>query len=309
MFSVELYFSCEKKLTIPIVFKCPACQLALTKTAGSYRCDNLHTFDVAREGYVNLLLVQQKRSRQPGDSDEMIKSRKRFLNQQYYQPLAAALVSCLADSANGFDQRLLDIGCGEGYYLQQLMAASVDEPGLFCAAGIDVSKLAVRFAAKQKSGAEMAVASAYALPFFSGVFDSLLSVFSPVSSDEAARVLAPGGHLIMVGPGEWHLSGLVSEIYEKPVAHEGNFQVIDEASEFVLEQQIDVKTDISVRLSDIADLLMMTPYYWHISAERKEKLLSKTVLETPLHFVIKIYSKRLICDEVDNDSAEGTLIN
>ncbi len=281
-------------MTSPILFKCPSCDEALSLQSGSYSCVNRHTFDVAREGYVNLLLVQQKRSRQPGDADEMIKSRQRFLNQHYYQVLARALSSCIADSTKGFDQRLLDIGCGEGYYLQQLVAASVAEPAQFDTAGIDVSKLAVKLAAKRKSGGKMAVASAYALPFFGEVFDTVLSVFSPVSVEEIVRVLAPEGRLIMVGPGEWHLSGLVSEIYEKPVAHEGNFRVIDEAQEFVLEQQIDVKETVSVRLDDIADLLMMTPYYWHTSAERKEALLSKSKLDTPLHFQIRVYSKKLL---------------
>ncbi|MBT6593070.1 MAG: hypothetical protein HOO18_03860, partial [Porticoccaceae bacterium] len=108
-------------------FKCPSCDQALilqdTVQPQTYRCNNQHSFDLAREGYLNLLLAQHKRSRNPGDSDEMIRSRQRFLNAGYYQPLSDAIVTAVAKAASGPEQTVLDLGCGEGYYMHQLRIA------------------------------------------------------------------------------------------------------------------------------------------------------------------------------------------
>ena len=120
-------------------FKCPNCDQALILQEDAqpqtYRCNNQHSFDLAREGYLNLLLAQHKRSRNPGDSDDMIRSRQRFLNAGYYQPLSDAIVTAVAKANTGAEQTVLDLGCGEGYYMQQLHLASLERasrPSLKC---------------------------------------------------------------------------------------------------------------------------------------------------------------------------------
>lgn len=268
-------------------YKCPSCGLALTLNADSqpktYSCSNNHSFDMAREGYLNLLLAQHKRSRNPGDSDDMIRSRQRFLSAGYYSSLSDAIVSQIANSSAGFNQSLIDLGCGEGHYMQQLRNASADLKLL----GIDISKFAVRLAAKRKMDARLVVDSAFNIPLFENRIDTAISVFSPISGEEAARILKPGGTLIMVGPGEQHLSGLTEIIYDKTVPHAGN--PLETTGQFSLQESIEIKETISVKGSDILDLLTMTPYYWHTRPEQQALLAKLGKLATPIHFYIKIY--------------------
>lgn len=272
-------------------FKCPICDLPLALQEASYTCKNKHTYDVSREGYVNLLLSQHKRSRHPGDSQEMLKSRQRFLNNGYYKILSDAIIRCVDISSQTSNQRLLDIGCGEGYYMQQLCEASRRASIPLFLAGIDISKPGVRLAARRKIDAQLAVISAFQLPFFDKSFDTALSVFSPVCVSETTRVLADNGRIIMVGPGEGHLTGLTSHIYDRIIPHEGNYQVLSTAPELKLQDQQEIKEIISVKGEDIPDLLSMTPYYWHIQPEQKNKLTTLDLLETPIHFYIRTYIK------------------
>lgn len=287
----ELKFQNKNNIDSTFQFKCPICNLPLTLHSASYACKNKHTYDVSREGYVNLLLSQHKRSRHPGDSQEMIKSRQRFLNNGYYQVLSDAIIRCVDISAQTSSQRLLDIGCGEGYYMQQLREVSNRASIPLFLAGIDVSKPGVLLAAKRKIDAQLAVISAFLLPFFDKSFDTVLSIFSPICASETTRILSDNGRIIMVGPGEQHLTGLTSHIYDRTIPHEGNYQVLDTAPEFKLQDQQEIKEIISVKGEDILDLLNMTPYYWHIQLEQKHKLTTLDLLETSIHFYIRTYVK------------------
>jgi len=268
------------------VFKCPSChnrlQTATAEGAKSYRCSNNHNFDMAKEGYLNLLLAQHKRSRNPGDSDDMIRSRQRFLNGGYYQTLADAIVKQVGIGPD--NQRVLDMGCGEGYYMDQLRQRS-DTLQL---TGIDISKTAVRLAAKRKMNAQLAVDSAFSMPLHSDSIDCAISIFSPVSAKDTARVLVPGGSLIMVGPGEQHLSGLTAHIYSDRVPHQGN-NLDDSLGDFSLQETLEIKDSITITGPDILDLLKMTPYYWHARAEQQALIANLKTLETVIHFMIKIY--------------------
>jgi len=277
-------------------FKCPSCDQALIlqddPQPRTYRCNNQHSFDLAREGYLNLLLPQHKRSRNPGDSDEMIRSRQRFLNAGYYEPLSDAIVAAVAKAASGPEQTVLDLGCGEGYYMQQLRIASATASTKLKLLGMDISKFAVRLAAKRKMDARLAVDSVYNIPLFENRVDTAISVFSPISIEETARVLKPGGQLIMVGPGAEHLAGLTALIYEQSLPHGGNTAGLEKASQFNFLEQIEIKQTIDVTGSDILDLLKMTPYYWHSRPEQQEMLAKLDKLETLIHFKINVYQNQ-----------------
>lgn len=266
-------------------FKCPNCGLALLQqqAPASFGCANNHNFDLAKEGYLNLHLAQHKRSRNPGDSDEMIRSRQRFLNTGHYKFLADALVNQLSDIPK--DHRLLDIGCGEGYYLEQIYNANKS----LQLVGLDISKAAVRLAAKRKLNAQLAVDSAFNIALFDHSIHSAISVFSPISAEETSRVLKPGGTLIMVGPGEQHLSGLTAQIYDKTVARTGNFEALNNSEHFTLLNQTEILQELHIEGTAIADLLHMTPYYWHAKPQQQERLKSLQRLETPAHFMIRRY--------------------
>jgi len=271
-------------------FKCPNCGDALRAGSGSaektYSCANNHCFDMAKEGYLNLHLAQHKRSRNPGDSDEMVRSRQRFLNAGYYQDLAEALTAAIKQ--NGQNHRLLDIGCGEGYYLTEIQRAWPE----LQLVGLDISKTAVRLAAKRKLDAQLAVDSGFNMALFDNSVDTAISVFSPISASETSRVLKPEGQLIMVGPGEQHLSGLTAHIYDKSTAHGGNYQVLDNSPEFSLLEETVIEKDIQVEGSAISDLLHMTPYYWHAKPQQQKYLAELDQLETKIQFTLRVYSKR-----------------
>jgi len=275
-----------------ISFKCPSCNEALIKESKTYRCSNKHTYDEAKEGYVNLLLAQHKKSKNPGDNDEMIKSRQAFLNKGYYSSLSSKIVQIIASTEKGLNQYILDVGCGEGYYMDEIKKASIKENATLSFCGIDISKTAVKLAGKRKMDALVSVSSAYDLPFFDNSFDSIISVFSPVSANEINRLLkSEDSQIIMVGPAQKHLKGLTAHIYDEVLPHKGNYSVLDDKKEFILEKQIEIKEEITVKKEDILDLLRMTPYYWQTTIEIKEKILALDELKTTIHFYIRIYKK------------------
>ena len=125
---------------------CPICGNTLTQLDKRFVCENRHSFDIARQGYVHLLPVQQKHSIAPGDTREQVLSRRSFLEQGYYAPIAEALIA----AAKKYEVcgEILDVGCGEGYYCSQLSEA-LNLP----LTGLDISKEAVRCAAAKYKNA------------------------------------------------------------------------------------------------------------------------------------------------------------
>jgi 23S rRNA (guanine745-N1)-methyltransferase len=96
------------------MFRCPVCAASLHTEGGSRRCSGGHVFDIAREGYVNLLAGRSARHRRAGDDAEMIKARRLFIDAGHYEPLRDAVLARVGDGA------VLDVGCGEGYYTRPL---------------------------------------------------------------------------------------------------------------------------------------------------------------------------------------------
>ena len=275
-----------------ILFKCPSCNEPLKKEGKTYRCQNRHTYDEAKEGYVNLLLAQHKKSKHPGDNDEMIKSRQAFLNKGYYASLSSEIVKIIASTKEAFNQNILDVGCGEGYYMNEIKKASTKANQNLSLCGIDISKTAVKLAGKRKIDALISVSSAYDLPFFDKNFDTIISVFSPVLASEIERLLKnKNSQIIMVGPAEAHLKGLTTHIYDEVLPHKGNYSVLDDEKSFILEQQIEIKEEITVKKEDILDLLRMTPYYWQTTVEIKDKILDLDELKTTIHFYVRVYKQ------------------
>lgn len=287
-------------------FQCPVCRpqtpdATLIWADQIYRCAEGHTFDRAKAGYVNLLLSQHKKSKNPGDSDEMVKARQDFLNAGYYAPMAEAVARQVrhvqhVQQQTSSPQYMLDMGCGEGYYLSQVLSqlkADDLEAGELHLSGVDIAKNAVHRAAKRKLGAQLAVASVFQLPFVAAQFDIALSIFSPLDPEETLRVLKPGGYLIMVGPGPEHLQGLMAHIYEKVQAHQGN-PVLDAFvadGRFTAVAAQDLKLNLTVQNADIFPLLAMTPYYWKCDIATQQRFQGMEQLLTPAHFSINTYRK------------------
>lgn len=263
--------------------RCPVCGGALETGPAVWRCPAGHSFDVARQGYVNLLPVQQKHSRQPGDSPAQVRARRAFLAQGHYRPLAEAVADLAAEEPTA---SLLDAGCGEGYYLEAL-GRRLPAARRW---GIDISKEAVRLAAGRDKGARFLTASAAHLPFDDGGFACLTSLFALTAPAEFARVLAPGGRFLQVTAGPDHLLALRRMIYPvlRPRAPLGDGRLPG----FILERQELVAFPIHLTEGgQVQALLAMTPHFLRISREGAERARAAEGLEDVCQAVVRVYRK------------------
>lgn len=263
-------------------FKALACPLdgdPLTQAEGAWRCAGGHSFDIAKQGYVNLLPVQNKRSNDPGDSKTMVAARQRFLNAGYYQPIADAINHAALNGApENMPISCLDAGCGEGYYLRQLTQAASNTTQLELI-GLDISKWAVMAAAKQSLHKQQnrqqkqpawVVGSNANLPVQSASLDRLLCMFGFPVMGEFARVLKPGGVLLQVEAGANHLRELREIIYPTLKSERSGEQVVLEG--FTAQAAETVSYSLTLNGKEaIADLLAMTPHLYRASAEGRER--------------------------------------
>lgn len=268
--------------------KCPLCATSLSTTDRQWKCNNGHCFDVAKEGYVNLLPVQKKRSKTPGDSKAMLQARRGFLSNGHYQFLADEMLKLIPAQQPGSGASVLDLGCGEGYYLSCLVD-TLPAPCVYDFHALDIAKDAVRMTAKRKTGAICAVGSAYETPYFDDTFSVIYSVFSPYSLTEILRISKPGAIVIIVGPGSEHLKELAKHVYDEVKPHSGNRAQIQETiSGFNSSEPIEISRCITIKQAEIENLLAMTPYYWSINEEKKQRLIALTELTVTLHFEVQV---------------------
>ena len=259
---------------------CPICGLPLMKENNTFVCEKRHSFDIARQGYVNLLPVQQKRSLQPGDTREQVLSRRAFLDAGYYAPIADALCALARD--HGCAGPVLDIGCGEGYYSTRLAGA------LDCdLIGLDISKEAVRCAAGRHKNALWLCASAAHLPVADESIGLVTSLFALTMPEEFLRVLRPGGAFIQVLAAEDHLLGLKSIIYPE-LTHKEK-QTTPEVPGFRLAESCPVRFTFTVQDQQVQNLLSMTPHVYRIGKEGAQRLQQTQMLTDTASCVLNLY--------------------
>ncbi len=268
------------------LFVCPICGEALAREEGRYGCPAGHSFDVAREGYVNLLPPNRQHSKAPGDDREMAAARSRFLDGGWYGPLRQALCT-LAEKYAPDRPVLLDVGCGEGWYTAALARTAASLDGR--TAGIDLSKPAVKKAARRCPGSEIAVASAYHLPLGNGAVDLLTDCFSPLAPEEFYRVLKPGGIFLYVVPGPRHLWELKSVLYDSPYENE---EKREEYSGFQYREVVPIECSFTLpSRQEIGDLYRMTPYFWKTPKAGAERLGALERLTVTAQFRIHVMEK------------------
>jgi 23S rRNA (guanine745-N1)-methyltransferase len=284
----------EAAAAVPAVLACPVCAEPLLPGDHTFRCPNAHGFDVAREGYVNLLLAQHRNSKDPGYSKEMIAGRRDFFEAGHYAPLADDLSELLVGSLPATeDAVVLDAGCGEGYYLRRLRlrlarGQAVAEPLLV---GLDISKHGIRIAARRDPLGQYAVAGTYRMPVLPRSVDVLLTHFSPVSPADFRRVVRPGGVVLVGGPGAGHLFSFKELLYDAPARHESVEPLADEPG-FELVAQHRIRHPLALRGPEqVANLLLMTPFFWTLSAEAQARLGEVTSLDTEIDVVVRAYRR------------------
>ena len=257
---------------------CPVCGDPLVLEEKTWQCRKGHRFDMAKEGYVNLLRTNKSGDKM-GDDKLAARSRRDLLNKGYYAPLKEGLLEYFRDKSGN----LLDICCGEGYYTSAMAALS----GLHVW-GFDISKEMVRLGAK-RGGAGYFVANMASIPVADGSFDYCTHLFAPFNEKEFCRVLKPGGVLLTVVPGRHHLWGLKETLYDTPYE---NDEKLPETETLRLVETRKITANITLQTpEDIEAVFHMTPYYFCTSPADKAKLNGLEKLETPIEFVIGIYKK------------------
>ena len=264
------------------MYLCPLCQNPLMLANKQYQCANRHSFDIAREGYVNLLPVQQKNSKDPGDNKDMMLARRAFLQAGWYAPLPDAVSQALAELT---PKCVLDKGCGEGYYTTRLKQA-VPDAAVY---GVDISKSAIKFAAKAAGGnINFSVASAYQLPFAADFFDAVVRIYAPSKPEELKRLITSGGHLITVTPGPEHLLQIKQAVYEQVRLHSDAIDCIAGLAHIKRQR---IQYDLTfTEPDDVLALVQMVPLAWKFSAEQKH-LFAQRLPVISIDFLLDVYQK------------------
>lgn len=257
---------------------CPVCNSTLKKVNKSYRCEHNHTFDVAKEGYTNLLL---KSSKHTGDNKEMVVARHTFLSKGFYNPLLERLLKELQTMKHDV---LVDCGCGEGFYTNHIQQALKNQTFAF-----DVSKDALKYASKNNKDINYFLASIFHLPIKNESVDVIFNIFAPCPVEEVLRLLKPDGYLIKVDPDTEHLKEMKAILYEHVIENEEK-----QIEKLELVEAIHITFPMNLENEDIANLFKMTPYYYKSSKQASDRLLAERNLSCTAGFVIYKYQKKSV---------------
>jgi 23S rRNA (guanine745-N1)-methyltransferase len=241
-------------VTRTTIFVCPHCGQALHESESSAQCSEGHTFDYAKEGYLNLLVAGRlPSSATPGDTPDSLQARRRFLSGGWYQPISIEVSALLLN----IDGPVLDVGCGEGYYLSY-----IDSDRTY---GIDISKKAIQMASKAYPASQFAVASSYRLPVGTASCAGVFTVFAPHSFSEYQRVLIPGGTWVTVTPGPHHLKEMRPSRDE--TVDEREQRRSEPPEQAAQSERIQYTLDLTQEAA--VDLFSMTPLRWQTAAHAR----------------------------------------
>ncbi|MEU9824476.1 putative RNA methyltransferase [Micromonospora chersina] len=268
--------------------RCPVCAEPLAEatagTARALRCPRRHSFDIARQGYVNLLAG---RAPHTGDSAEMVAARADFLAAGHYDPVAAALAAKAREIVSGEAYPLVvDAGAGTGWYLAAVLAALPDAVGL----ALDVAKPALRRAARAHPRAAAALADTWQrLPLADRSAAVLLNVFAPRNGAEFHRVLDPAGALLVVTPTGDHLAELVDALDLLRVDPAKADRVADSLSgQFTEESATEHRARLELSRTEVATLVGMGPSAWHADPGRLAERLTALPEPAPVTLAVRL---------------------
>ncbi|NLQ17855.1 methyltransferase domain-containing protein [Marinomonas sp. M1K-6] len=271
---------------------CPIDAAPLSRVERVLKCPHGHTYDLAKTGYINLLPVQNKRSKDPGDSKEMVAARQAFLNQQHYLPIVNAVLSSWPQGALSDKISLLDAGCGEGYYLDKL-ACQLSSQGIeVTRTGLDISKWAILAASKRDKDVSWVVGSNASLPMPEQSFDAVLCLFGFPVFDEFSRVLKDNGLLLLVESGADHLIELRRILY--PAIHDYKPTFTSELSDFdlILEQAESFTFNLDSQ-AQIQQLLSMTPHIHKASYDGRAAAMLLNAITLTADIKLRWYRKKI----------------
>lgn len=266
---------------VPPYLCCPVCRDEIVSLGQALRCERGHSFDVARDGYVNLLVSPKRHSPTVGDSRSMLRARQAFLAGGHYARLADAVIALALERVEkhgpyASELSVVDIGCGDGYYLNALHEALqrrfLNGQSWLC--GLDVSREAVCMAAKGRPELYFVVADVTrGLPVADASVDAALNIFAPRNSAEFARIIRPDGTLLVVIPTDRHLSSLRSQLPLLAVEPNKLARVQAQlAGAFVLSHRETLEIELSLSELEVASLIEMTPAARYLTAQDRARL-------------------------------------
>lgn len=263
-------------------YRCPLCKSVLLRHNNTYRCESNHCFDQAKQGYINLLPVQFKHSKEPGDNKAMVQARRAFLDKGYYQPLVDSMLSLYKKYGNKITN-IFDAGCGEGFYTHQ---HKTEHNAVY---GVDIAKETIKIAAKRYKDCFFSVATLSDTPFADKQFGWIYSVYAPILESEFTRILADQGYLLTVTPAENHLFELKALIYRQANKHDTSKLAIEKLN-LVEEQRLNYPMTFT-NSDDILNLLAMTPFAFKASESLITELKQKDNFTCQADFILRLYQK------------------
>ncbi|WP_282606431.1 putative RNA methyltransferase [Pelagibius sp. Alg239-R121] len=292
-----------------IPFICPLDGLPLAPEVGSLICANRHSFDISASGYINLLPVQYKKSRDPGDSKSMVTARRQVLDAGLFDPLADVLCEVVGSEITGSGREatgqtgtgedeqplLVDAGCGEGFYTARLAAHLQDnlKERAPKALGVDISKWAVMAAAKRHKNIAWVVASNKRLPLLQGAPKVITSLFGFETWPDWAQLQNAGQSVIVVDAGPRHLIELREIIYPTLQVHEPPVHEGATANSYELVSETSTRFEQTVHDADLLiDLLEMTPHGRKSGAEARDRVKARESLSLSFDAVIRTFRHR-----------------
>lgn len=264
------------------VLVCPICKEILKKESHSFLCQHKHCYDIAKEGYINLLLCNKKKTQLPGDDKIMISARNDFLQKGYFNQLREQVEFLVKEISPSL---ILDAGCGTGFYTHNLQ----DE---FDVIAIDISKEAAKYTSKNNKNSLVIVSSIFDIPVKDNSVGLILNIFAPKPQEEFARILNTNGKILEIIPGKEHLKELKEKVFD------GNNKFNSEKfafNKFNLKTFKHLKYVAKIeRSEDLIDLLKMTPYFYKGGDKQIVKLEKLNNLEVTLDFIINVLEKNKI---------------
>lgn len=265
---------------------CPKCHKPLIQDGKSYRCQNNHCYDIAKSGYINLLLNPDKASNNPGDNKESLLCRKAFLNQGYYDVILNEVVHCIEKYQHD-DMHILDLGCGEGYYTYSLKKALKN----VTVYGLDISKDGVMMGSKYSKDIYWIVGNSKNIPICDHSLDVITALFTVVNADELKRCLKDNGYVIHVTANNKHLIEFKELIYDEvKIKSDEHIRL-----PFSIIESYDFQKTIHLKnKEDTLNLLKMTPHYYHIKKEKRPLLDTLDEFDVTIDIRVTIYQPHAI---------------
>jgi 23S rRNA (guanine745-N1)-methyltransferase len=285
-----------EKCVQPLI--CPVCEANLAQAGNTLKCPQSHSFDVSREGYVNLHLANRKRPQVLGDTKDMVRARRDFLDRGHYRPLSDAINERVhhhladgTDTPGGpFPACIAEVGCGEGTHIGRLKRYLDSQPRHrnICYFGMDISKEAVRLAAKRYGDIRFVVASVWRKILFSShSIQVMLNIFAPRNVAEFDRVITRDGMLLVAIPGPGHLINLRSDLGLLGIEAHKEQRVVEQFSgTFKLTGKQAIAYEMHLTGEELLDLIQMTPNYWHTARETWDAMKSTESVRAETSFTV-----------------------